>query len=437
MIKKITKKGICVMACALIVFMSALSVSALEKPIAELNSTIVNNSVISTDKTYVGSTVALTAKTSVRDPDKCYYAFYSKYEDGTWMDIQTYSKKATASFTPQISGNYKLCVKIYTQSGIVYKKYFDLAVKEKLVNESIVNTDMTRPGGNVTLTGRASGGSGKYTYTYTARLDGSDSDIVLAADTTADSVSWEVQESGEYDITVTVTDSDKNTDKKSFPLSVGVSQSPSATHRLTLKAPLSTPYIWEYDFSTKAVAEVSGMKISGYDMSDASVELDYDIIGRNPGSTVLTFSCVLPDGAVHSLSYNIIVDRNMQMTVSLKDNNYITPKAPEAEQLTRDIYITVREDEVNDYEWNNISTDPNVIEVKSFDAVENGMQLTLCVKKAGHASVNMSYTYKSGTVTKYCLVYNITVSEDLSFVVDSSDGYYFRNFDLPDVSTAA
>ena len=93
MIKKITQKGICLMACALLVFMSALSVSALEKPVAELNSTIVNRSVISTNKTYVGSTVSIIAKSSVKDPDKCYYAFYSKYEDGSWMDIQTYSKR--------------------------------------------------------------------------------------------------------------------------------------------------------------------------------------------------------------------------------------------------------------------------------------------------------------------------------------------------------
>ena len=437
MIKKITQKGICLMACARLVFMSALSVSALEKPIAELNSTIVNRSVISTNKTYVGSTVSIIAKTSVKDPDKCYYAFYSKYEDGSWMDIQTYSKKATSSFTPQISGKYKLCVKIYTPSRIVYKKYFDLTVKEKLINESVVSTDMTRPGGKVVLSGRASAGSGKYTYSYTARRDGSDSDIVLASDTTADSVSWTPQESGTYDITITVTDSDNNTEKKSFPLFVGVSQSPSAKHRLTLKAPLSTPYIWEYSFSTDSVAEVSGTRVSGYDISDASVELDYDIIGRNQGSTVLTFSCILPDGAVHSLSYNIVVDRNMQMKITLKDNNYITTEAPEAEQLTRDIYITVRENEINDYEWSNISTDPNVIEVKSFDAVENGRQLTLCVKKAGHTSINMSYTYKSGTITKYCLIYNITVSEDLSYVVDSSDGYYIRNFDLPVISPAA
>ena len=115
------------------------NVFAAVKPIFEINSNVFNKSAISAEEIYLGESIKLTGKAALLDTKKCKYSYLSKYENQSWTTMQDFTSSSSYTWKPKSVGKYRICIKVLSPSNAVYKKMFNLEVKPKLENQSIIS----------------------------------------------------------------------------------------------------------------------------------------------------------------------------------------------------------------------------------------------------------------------------------------------------------
>ena len=118
---------------------------------------------ISTSTINAGSSVTVTA--SFKNGTEPYQYLYAYQKSGgSWKTVKNYSSDTSAAIKLSSAGTYTVRVKCIDENGTVVNKDFKVKVNEKLTNNTTIDKNAVNLGQNLTLTGKASGGSGGYTY---------------------------------------------------------------------------------------------------------------------------------------------------------------------------------------------------------------------------------------------------------------------------------
>ncbi|MGN0469401.1 MAG: leucine-rich repeat protein [Acutalibacteraceae bacterium] len=183
---------------------------------------LVNNSTISSTTINKGDTVTLKAvATGGTAPYK--YSFTARHSTSTsWTSLKGYSTTSTKTWTPEKTGTYQVCAKIIDTNGTEIKKFFTLTVNEAkpLTNNSTISRTTINKGGSITLTGKATGGTAPYKYSFTARHSTSASWTSLKGYNTTSTKTWTPGLTGTYQVCAKVKDATGKELKKFFTLTV-------------------------------------------------------------------------------------------------------------------------------------------------------------------------------------------------------------------------
>lgn len=133
-------------------------------------STLQNTSSISASSVKPNQTVTLTAKASGGSGKYTYSFAYKKSSASTWTTINASSSNtSTATFKPTTAGTYNARVIVTDSNGQSLAKVFDVICASELTNSSSVSATNVKAGSSITITGKASGGTAPYTYSYAYR----------------------------------------------------------------------------------------------------------------------------------------------------------------------------------------------------------------------------------------------------------------------------
>ncbi len=182
---------------------------------------LVNQSKI--DKTTIakGNEVVLTGAAKGGSGSYTYGYYYKRASGTAWKCISDYSKTTKVKFRPTTQETYYFSVKVKDSNGRIIRKDFKTKVVAALVNRSTISASSVMAGDSVTVSGDASGGTGKFTYKYAYRTS-PNSAWMLAVDYSSNSttVIFQMPGAGDYEFFVRAKDSAGNIATKYFNVSV-------------------------------------------------------------------------------------------------------------------------------------------------------------------------------------------------------------------------
>ena len=179
-----------------------------------------NTSILSAKTIKLGDKITINAKASGGTGDYTYAVYYKKASAEKWSTAQAYKANATISFKPAAAVKYDVCVKVKDSKGTIAKQYFTISVTKELVNNSTLSATTVKKGSNVTVTAKATGGTGKYTYGIYYKKATSEKWTTAQSYGTNTAVTIKPAAAVKYDICVKVKDSSGKIVKKYFTLTV-------------------------------------------------------------------------------------------------------------------------------------------------------------------------------------------------------------------------
>lgn len=381
-----------------------------------------NVSEISNDKIIAGTSVVLTAASQGLNEATCRYAFYVRYENERWETLQDFGKTEKVLWTPEQLGSYQICIKIKS-FVFTYKKYFKAVVFEELENKSLISSFNIAAGSPVTLYGNSEGGYGKPEYGYYYKSSDSDEWTTLSDFSSADLIQWTPQELGTYDICIKAADHADQVEKKYFTMTVSkFSKSPSS-FEITVKAPLSAPYQWNYSIDDdNMIACVSCEEKAGTDIINPTSYITYRFTTVSAGATAVTLNYTSYSGVLYTIRYEIVVDKNLSYSVVASNGSYFDTELPDAQQLTGGFSVCVNE-APDGYSWKAETSDVTVAELKTARSVNNTDNFVFITKRSGYATIVLSCSDVTGTLAVGRVVYSIYIDENYELRVEDSDGY--------------
>ena len=123
-----------------------------------------NNSIISKTEINLGDTITVNGQATGGTGSYTYAVYYKKTSDSKWLTAQAYKNNATVSIKPADATTYDICVKVKDSDGTEVKKYVTVKVTNALQNNSTISKTEINLGDTVTVNGKATGGTGNYTY---------------------------------------------------------------------------------------------------------------------------------------------------------------------------------------------------------------------------------------------------------------------------------
>ena len=168
----------------------------------------------------LGDSITINAKASGGTGDYTYAVYYKKASAEKWSTAQAYKANSTISFKPAAAVKYDVCVKVKDSKGTIAKQYFTISVTKELVNNSTLSATTVKKGSNVTVTAKATGGTGKYTYGIYYKKATSEKWTTAQSYGTNTAVTIKPAAAVKYDICVKVKDSSGKIVKKYFTLTV-------------------------------------------------------------------------------------------------------------------------------------------------------------------------------------------------------------------------
>ena len=188
-----------------------------DTPVNELK----NSSTVSSTAVKVGDTVTITGKaTGGTSPYQ--YAFYYKRGNATsWTTKASYGTATSVELTPAYADTYTVRVDVKDNNGTVVSKTFTITSSEKvttLVNNSTVSSTSVKKGETVTITGKASGGTGSYQYAFYYKRGDATSWTTKSAYGKATSVELTPAYVDTYTVRVDVKDSNGTVTSKTFTI---------------------------------------------------------------------------------------------------------------------------------------------------------------------------------------------------------------------------
>ena len=171
----------------------------------EVESTFANTSTISAESISLGEEVVMHGSATGNIGD-CTYAYYFKQADAEKWGGFSFSAEIQKSFKPTKETTYNICIKVKDSTGTVSVKYFDVEVKNTIVNTSTVSDDMAALGDTVTMNGSATGGKDGYTYQYLYKPSTSSSWVILKNFSEDTSAEFIPADEGVYHLCIKVKD---------------------------------------------------------------------------------------------------------------------------------------------------------------------------------------------------------------------------------------
>ncbi len=262
-----------------------------------------NSSTVSATSVAANTEVTMNGKASGgTEPYKFAY-YYKKSTDSTWTKAyetasgSAYTKNTSVTFKPTTAGTYnvKINVKDNNGTGTLAAKEFTLTVKAALKNSSTISATNVTANTEVTLNGKASGGTSpyKFAYYYKKSTDSSYTKAYVTASGSAytknTSVTFKPPSAGTYNVKINVKDNNGTGTvvSKEFTLTVKAastalkncstisSTSVTANTEVTLNGKASggtSPYKYAYYYKkssdsawTKAYVTSSGSAYTKYD----------------------------------------------------------------------------------------------------------------------------------------------------------------------------
>ena len=183
---------------------------------------LANTSKMSAETIGKGESVTLTGSATGGAGSYTYSFLYKKKTDTKWTTKQGFAANNVVSITPANAVAYDVCIKVKDADGTIVKKFFDLTVTEKtaLTNNSKMDTDTIVKGDSVVLTGKATGGTGGYTYSFLYKKNTDTKWTTKQGFTANNVVSITPASAVVYDVCIKVKDSAGTIEKKFFTLTV-------------------------------------------------------------------------------------------------------------------------------------------------------------------------------------------------------------------------
>ncbi|MGN1456929.1 MAG: SH3 domain-containing protein [Acutalibacteraceae bacterium] len=182
-------------------------------------SSLVNNSTISKTSINYGDAITITGKASGgTSPYK--YTFLCKHSTASsWTTLTSYGTTSTRVWQPKKSGTYTVRTKVKDSTGKEAIKDFTLKVSS-LANNSTISKTSINYGNAITITGKASGGTSPYKYTFLCKHSTASSWTTLTSYGTTSTRVWQPKKSGTYTVRTKVKDSTGKEAIKDFTLTV-------------------------------------------------------------------------------------------------------------------------------------------------------------------------------------------------------------------------
>ena len=149
-----------------------------------------------------------------------YAVYYKKASAEKWSTAQSYGTNTTVTIKPAAAVKYDVCVKVKDSKGKIAKQYFTVTVTKELLNDSTLSATTVKKGSGVTVTAKATGGTGKYTYGIYYKKATSEKWTTAQSYGTNTTVTIKPAAAVKYDICVKVKDSSGKIVKKYFTLTV-------------------------------------------------------------------------------------------------------------------------------------------------------------------------------------------------------------------------
>ena len=178
---------------------------------------------VSADKSGIqpsGSVVTLTGKASGGSGSGYEYRFTETY-NGKVTTVQNYSEKSTYEYTAKGNGTHKFTVAVRDSSGNVTSSVYTVEVKEAALTLAVsADKSGIQPSGSVvTLTGKASGGSGSgYEYRFTETYNGKVTTVQNYSEKST--YEYTAKGNGTHKFTVAVRDSSGNVTSSAYAVEV-------------------------------------------------------------------------------------------------------------------------------------------------------------------------------------------------------------------------
>lgn len=183
---------------------------------------LTNSSTINATEIAKGQEITLTGSASGGTGSYQYQMLAKHSEDTKWTVLNGYNTTSVKKWTPAKAGTYKVAIKVKDSSNKVVEKLFTLTVNPAtaLVNNSIVSANSIIKGEEMTLTGKAIGGTGSYQYQMVAKHSEDTKWTVLKDYNTTSVKKWTPAKTGTYKIAIKVKDGTGKTVEKLFSLTV-------------------------------------------------------------------------------------------------------------------------------------------------------------------------------------------------------------------------
>ncbi len=260
-----------------------------------------NNSTVGATSVTAGTAVTLTGKATGGTSPYKYAYYYKKSTDSAWTKAyvtssgSAYTKYDSVTFKPITAGTYnvKINVKDDNGTGTVVSKEFTVTVKAEaaaLTNNSTISATTVTANTEVTMNGKATGGTSpyKFAYYYKKSTDSSWTKVYVTASGSAytknTSVSFKPTTAGTYNVRINAKDDSGTVVQKEFSLKVTAalknsstisSTSVSKNTAVTLMGKATggtSPYKYAYYYKkstdsswTKAYVTSSGSAYTKYD----------------------------------------------------------------------------------------------------------------------------------------------------------------------------
>ena len=183
-----------------------------------------NKSTLSASQILEGESFTVNAKATGGYGGYKYAILYKKSSSSTWDTKQNYSSNNKLTIKPSAAGTYNVCVKVKDDDGEIVKTTLNITVKKPLANTSTISAEEIYLGNSVTLTGKATGGIGSYTYSMLYKKT-YDTKWTTKQDFKANaSVDIKPANATTYDVCVKVKDASGTVEKKFFTLKVSASK---------------------------------------------------------------------------------------------------------------------------------------------------------------------------------------------------------------------
>ena len=172
----------------------------------EVENTFKNTSTVSAKSVILGEDVIMYGS-AVGGIGNYTYAYYYKQEDAAKWGGFGFSSAKSKSFKPIKETTYNICIKVKDSSGTVDAKYFDVEVKNNIVNTSRMEKYTFSCGEPINLYGSATGGSGVYSYAFTYKQKDEESFRLIRNYSPESEETFSIKDEGDYIFRITVQDS--------------------------------------------------------------------------------------------------------------------------------------------------------------------------------------------------------------------------------------